>query len=36
MQILGGKMTGRLIPNVKPKSIALDFDGVLNNYRGYD
>ena len=29
-------MTGRLIPNVKPKSIALDFDGVLNNYRGYD
>ena len=36
MQILGGKMSKRLIPNVKPKSIALDFDGVLNNYKGYD
>jgi hypothetical protein len=36
MQILGGKMTQRLIPNVKPKSIALDFDGVLNSYKGYD
>ena len=29
-------MSGRLIPNLKPQSIALDFDGVLNNYKGYD
>ena len=28
--------TKRLIPNLHEKSIAIDFDGVLNNYTGYD
>ena len=29
-------MSKRLIPNIKPKTIALDFDGVLNDYKGFD
>ena len=29
-------MSTRLIPNLHEKSIAIDFDGVLNNYDGYD
>ena len=38
MQILGGKnkMSKRLIPHLKPRTICLDFDGVLNTYTGYD
>lgn len=27
---------GRLIPQYHPQSIAVDFDGVLNNYKGFD
>ena len=29
-------MSTRLIPKYHQKSIAIDFDGVLNNYSGYD
>lgn len=35
MQVLGGKMTTGIIPT-KGQTVCVDFDGVLNNYKGYD
>ena len=34
MPILGGKMTTGIIPT-KGRTVCVDFDGVLNTYKGY-